>query len=125
MPRARKVKTGSFTCFERLIIREPYKKLGFCLNTFKKVFGEVYPNPDFLNDLLENEAHNAKRGDWQSGYVERVPEECEGLTVEECILKTGEFEYKEWAFDEEYSYKTGIEVDCNEGKIYVYYCETE
>jgi len=112
----------SLVCREKLIIRKPYHRFEACLNTVKKVMEDVFPNPEFVDDILESEAKNYVGKDWKCDWFERVPKECEGLTVEECILKTGEFELKEWCFNE-HSYKYGVEVDCGSGKIYVFYCE--
>jgi len=111
-------------CRERLIVREPYKRFGACLNTARKVMEEIFPSLTYAEDILENEARNIFSGNWECGYYERVPKECEGLTREECILRIGELELREWCFDTS-NYKYGVEIDCANGVIYVFYCEEE
>ena len=82
----------------------------------------MFPDPEIIEDIFENEARNHKPSDWECDWLEKVPAECEGKTVEECIRETGEFEYREWCL-QDHPYKYGIEVDCYDGKIYVFYCE--
>jgi len=114
-------------CKEVYILRAPYQRYGACLNALKKaikdVFGDSFTGA-IVEDILANEAGNHKPTNWECDFLEKSSKACEGLTVEECIKKTGEYEYKEWCFsDPENRYKYGFEVDCGIGLIYVYYCE--
>jgi len=114
-------------CRERLIVREPYERYGACLNTAIKAAKEVFPDPDYVDDIFETESYiHRPREFTECDFMNIVPEECveEGLTLAECIQKYGVFETKEWCLNE-HSYKYGIEVDCANGMIYVFYCEEE
>ena len=119
---------SKLVCREKLIAREPYKRFGSCLAMAKKVAEEVIRDPDIVEDMFNAEWKGSyKPHDWHNcDFSVEIPEECaeEGLNVGECIRKYGEFEYREWCF-EEYPYKYGIEVDCWGGVIYAYYCEEE
>jgi len=117
--RVRKVKSDGLVCREVLIVREPYKRFDACLKTLKKAMKKV--GIEYPEDYLEMFVRNIKEGDG-SGYIISAPEECRGLLSGECILKTGRFEYREWMRG---NYKLGIDVDCGDGVIYVYYCEKE
>jgi len=118
-------------CKEALISREPYKKYGACLNTAKKLAKEVFPDPDYVDDIFETESFIHKPTEYSKcDFDNVVPEECvkEGLTHEECIKKYGFFETHEWCLRDEPSYpsyKYGIEVNCDDGLIYIYYCVEE
>ncbi len=114
-------------CREKLIVRDPYKRFGSCLAMAKKVAEEVIQDPYIVEDMFDVEWESShKPHDWICDFSVRIPKECaeEGLTVGECIKKYGEFEYREWCF-EEYPYKYGIEVDCLGGIIYAYYCQKD
>ena len=118
---------GKLVCREKLIVREPYKKFGSCLAMAKKVAEEVFQDPDIVDDIFNADCKGShKPHDWNCDFSVAIPKKCgeESLTVEECIRRYGEFEFKEWCFKNA-SYKYGIEVDCLRGVIYAYYCEEE
>ena len=111
---------SKLVCREKLIAREPYLRYGACLNTLKRALKEI-GDTGILEDLLEDDVRNHQEDFSDCGWFEKAPAECEGLTVEECIRKTGEFQYREWCFRDS-PYKYGVEVDCGAGLIYVFYC---
>jgi len=116
-------------CKEILFVRnEPYARRGSCISQARKIFSQVYPHPDYFDDIMETEVRIHRPHIFDCDFEIQAPKECEGIPTKDCIMKYGEYSTREWCFDKELTYrpyKYGLEINCNEGIIYAYYCESE